>query len=156
NNSVLSTVIQADGKIIVGGDFTSFNGTIINRIARLNTDGTLDTDFNPGTGFNYGVRSTVIQVDGKIIVGGGFTSFNGTIINRIARLNTDGTLDTDFNPGTGFSSGVYSTALQVDGKIIVGGDFTSFNGVSRGRIARLNTDGTLDTDFNPGTGVNNR
>ncbi|MBI4646394.1 MAG: T9SS type A sorting domain-containing protein [Bacteroidia bacterium] len=77
-------------KIIIGGDFTSYDGTAINRIARLNADGTLDGTFNPGTGANGSVRTTSIQNDGKIIIGGDFSSYNGTGRNRIARiLNCD-------------------------------------------------------------------
>jgi uncharacterized delta-60 repeat protein len=152
--SVIATSIQTDGKIIVGGHFVSFNGTSRRRIARLFTDGSLDTTFNPG-GFNAPVRATNIQTDGKIITGGQFTNFDGTTRNRIARLNTDGSLDTSFDPGIGFNNMVFSTSIQTDGKVIVGGAFTNFNGTSRNRIARLNTDGSLDTTFNPGTGFNN-
>lgn len=153
DHNVLSTAIQSDGKIIVGGYFTSFNGTTRNYIARLNADGSLDATFNPGTGFNAGVWSTSIQSDGKIIVGGYFTSFNGTERRGIARLNTDGSLDAAFNPtGTVLEDMVNSTAIQSDGKIIVGGHFSSFNGMERKGIARLNTDGSLDAAFNPGTG----
>jgi uncharacterized delta-60 repeat protein len=157
---VRSIVQQPDGKIICGGAFTSFNGVARNRIARLNTDGSLDATFNPISGFNGIIYSLSVQQDGKIICGGAFTSFNGVARNRIARLNADGSLDASFNPGTGFnigsfSYGVKSMAIQPDGKIICGGDFTSFNGVIRNRIARLNTNGTLDTFFNPGTGFDN-
>ncbi|RAR46229.1 MopE-related protein, partial [Flavobacterium lacus] len=153
NSTVRTTAIQSDGKIIIGGRFTSFNGTLRNRIARLNTDGSLDTTFNPGTGANDEILTIVLQSDGKIIIGGGFTSFNGTIRSRIARLNLDGSLDTTFNPGTGVDNDIFSIVLQSDGQIIIGGDFISFNGTSRSRIARLNTDGSLDTSFNPGTGA---
>ena len=155
NGDVRSTNIQLDGKVLMGGLFTSFNSIARNCIARLNIDGSLDTTFNPGTGFNLWVYSTSIQSDGKIIVGGIFTSFNGAAINRIARLNIDGSLDTTFNPGTGFDDEVWSMSIQSDGKIIVAGAFTSFNGISKNYIARLNVDGSLDTSFNPGTGFNN-
>jgi uncharacterized delta-60 repeat protein len=155
NSTVRSISIQADGKIIVVGDFNSFNGTPRNRITRLNADGSLDTSFNPGTGFNNVVYSTTIQADGKIIVGGNFTSFNGMARNRIARLNADGSLDTGFFYNSGANNVVHSTTIQADGKIIVGGNFTSFNGIARNRIARLNADGSLDTGFNPGSGFNN-
>jgi uncharacterized delta-60 repeat protein len=104
--------IQSDGKIIIGGTFTTYNGTAINRIARINTNGTIDTSFNPGTGFNNGVISIVIQPNGKIIVGGNFTTFNGVTRNRIAKLNSDGTLDTTFDPGTGYDSTVSSLILE--------------------------------------------
>jgi uncharacterized delta-60 repeat protein len=154
NNFVSTTALQTDGKIIIGGDFTSYNGTPRNYIARLNTDGSLDTSFNPGTGANINFFTSAVQSDGKIIIGGNFTSYNGTSRNRIARLNTDGSLDATFNPGTGANHYVYTIALQADGKIIIGGWFTSYNGTTRNRIARLNADGGLDANFNPGTGVN--
>jgi uncharacterized delta-60 repeat protein len=156
NSAALKLAIQEDGKIVVGGFFTDFNGTTSNRIARLNEDGTLDTAFttNIGTGFNNFVQSLAIQYDQKIVVGGFFTTFNGVTVNRIARLNEDGTLDTTFdtNTGTGFSSTVNSLAVQADNKIVVAGQFLTFNGVTVNRIARLNEDGTLDTTFDTNTG----
>lgn len=153
NNMVITTSIQTDGKIIIGGELTSYNGNTRNRIARINTDGTFDITFNPGSGANSSINATVIQSDGKIIIGGVFTSYNGTTRNRIARINTDGTLDNNFNPGTGTGGDVNSIAIQADGKIVIGGEFFSYNGTSITRIARLNTDGTLDGSFNPGTGA---
>lgn len=134
---------------MIGGGFTAFNGASRNYIARLNADGSLDTSFNPGTGRNRWVDTTAIQADGKILIGGDFTSYNGTSINRIARLNEDGSLDTSFNPGTGAGNWVFTTALQPDGKILIGGFFTSYNSISRSGIARLNADGSLETSFNP-------
>jgi len=153
NNYVATTSIQSDGKIIIAGDFTSYNGTARNRVARLNADGSLDTSFNTGTGVNGQIRSTSIQSDGKIIIGGAFTSVNGTARNRIARLNTDGSLDISFDPGTGANNNVTTISIQNDGKIIIGGLFTSYNGTGRNRIMRLNTNGSLDNSFNPGTGA---
>lgn len=154
NNSVRKTAIQTDGKIIIAGDFSSFNGISRNQIARLNTDGSLDTSFNPGTGANSRIHALAIQTDGKILIGGFFTNYNGTNINRIARLNIDGTLDTSFDVGTG--TGIVNVIkIQTDGKAIIGGSFLSYNGITSNYIARLNTDGTLDTSFATGTGANN-
>ncbi|MGI8967189.1 MAG: delta-60 repeat domain-containing protein, partial [Limisphaerales bacterium] len=110
--------------------------------------------FDPNA--NNLVRVVVVQPDGKIIIGGDFTSLapNGSAVprNYIARLNTDGTLDSSFNPNA--DSSVFSIAVQSDGKILIGGVFTTLspNGgaaVPRNRIARLNADGTLDTAFDP-------
>jgi uncharacterized delta-60 repeat protein len=157
NNAVESIAIQPDGKILLGGVFTTFNGTTVNRIVRLNSDGTLDTAFttNTGTGTGGAVRAIAIQTDSKIILGGIFTTFNGTTVNRIVRLNSNGTRDTAFttNTGTGASSDVNSIAIQPDGKIVLGGNFTSFNGTTGIRIVRLNSDGTRDTAFTPNTGT---
>lgn len=154
NSDVATTSIQSDGKIIIGGVFTYYNGSSSNRIARINADGTIDSSFNSGTGANGFVLTTSIQNDGKIIIGGDFTSYNGNLINRIIRLNTDGTIDSTFNVGTGVNNSVYTISIQSDGKIIIGGNFTSYNGTSKSHIARLNTDGTLDNSFNIGSGAN--
>jgi uncharacterized delta-60 repeat protein len=153
NNAVQTTVVQADGKIIIGGSFTSYNGTTRSRIARLNADGSLDATFNPGTGANNIVRTIAVQADGKIVIGGAFTSYNSTPRTRIARINADGSLDVTFNPGIGANGTIIITALQPDGKVIIGGQFTSYNGTTRNRIARLNADGSLDTFLNPETGT---
>ena len=144
--AVSSLALQADGKILVGGNFTTLAGQTRSYIGRLNSGGTLDTTFNPGAS-DY-VSSLAVQADGKILVGGGFTTLGGQPRNRIGRLNSDGTLDTTFNPGA--SGSVYSLAVQADGKILVGGYFTTLAGQPRNRIGRLNSDGTLDTTFNPG------
>lgn len=153
---IFNMAIQSDGKIIIGGQLFLFNGTTVNRIARLNTDGSLDTSFNQGSGANLPIETISIQDDGKIIIVGLFTLYNGTIINKIARLNADGSLDTSFDPGTGANNNIDTCSIQSDGKIVIGGQFTSFDGTSINRIARLNTDGSLDTTFDPGTGVNER
>jgi uncharacterized delta-60 repeat protein len=154
NDMVFTTQIQPDGKIIIGGGFTNYIGIGINRIARLNENGSLDLSFNPGTGANGNIQKIVLQPDGKILIAGSFTSYNGTTRNRIARLNPDGSLDLTFDPGTGANNSVRSMAVQTDGRIIIGGDFMAYNGTSINRIARLNSDGTLDASFNPGSGTN--
>ena len=154
NNRIRSISAQNDDKIIVGGDFTTFNGLIRNRIARIKSDGSIDDTFNFGTGPNDIVRNTIIQNDGKIIAVGNFTLYNGVLSNRIARINTDGSLDPDFNTGSGANGFIMTAAIQDDGKIIIGGDFSTYNGIPRNRIARLNVDGSLDFTFNPGSGAN--
>ena len=150
----ISTIPQ---KIIVGGNFTLFNGTSRNRIIRLNSDASVDTEFTIGTGFNSIVTRAAIQSDGKIVIVGSFTSYNGTTQNRITRLNSDGTRDTSFTIGTGFNPGspvtVNAIQIQSDGKIILGGTFSSYNGTTQNGITRLNSDGTRDTSFTIGTGL---
>lgn len=155
NQVVYATALQADGRTIIAGAFSSYNGIARSRIARLNPDGSLDTSFDPGLGPNNAVRCTVIQNDGKFFIGGIFTTINGTDRSRLARLNLDGSLDTSFDPGTGANNSVLATAIQADGKIIIGGNFTSINGTTFGRIARLNLDGSLDASFNTGQGASN-
>jgi uncharacterized delta-60 repeat protein len=135
------------------GDFTTFNGVSSPRILKLNTDGTIDASFNVNDGLNSTGISTQIQSDGKILFGGTFTSYSGSTSNRIVRVNTDGTKDTTFNIGSGFNGGVYPIKLSNDGKIFVGGQFTSYNGSTSRGIIKLNTDGTIDTSFNVGGGL---
>ena len=147
NGVVLTATKQADGKLIVGGDFTILNNTAYSKIGRLNTDGTLDATFTIGTGFNNTVNAVTLQADGKIIVVGNFTMYNGTATNRIVRLNSNGTLDTTFNIGSGANMTIHGATLQTDGKIIIVGEFIQFNETSKNKIARLNADGTIDTSF---------
>lgn len=144
---VYSISVQPDGQIIVGG------GNEI--VHRLNTDGSLDPTFSNGTWVTGAATTTLLQPDGKIIIGGDFNSYDGVSRNKIARVNSDGSLDLTFDPGAGATGGVlvYTTALQSDGKIIIGGDFTGYDGVPRSRIARLNSDGSLDLTFDPGAGA---
>lgn len=156
NGIVQKISLQSDGKIILIGNFTTCNSTSSNYIARLNVNGTNDLTFNIGTGCSNVLKSVAIQPDGKILIGGSFSSFNGVSRNRIARLNSNGSVDPSFNTGgfgNGFSSSPDDIILQTNGKIIAGGIFTSFNGVSRNKIARLNNDGTLDLSFDPGLGI---
>ncbi len=148
-----SIVVQPDGKVLVGGDFTTMSGQARNNIARINPNGTLDTVFNPNA--SNPVLAMALQPDGKILIGGVFTILtpnSGALTrNRIARLETDGRADrtlNDLNLG-GANPIVSAIALQPDGKILIGGSFTSVLGVTQNKIARLNTDGTLDLLFNP-------
>jgi hypothetical protein len=71
NNYVVSVVLQADGKVLVGGSFTNMGGLTRNYIARLNVDGSVDTTFDPNA--NGSVYSLAVQADGKVLVGGSFT-----------------------------------------------------------------------------------
>jgi len=141
--------IQNDGKILIGGELNYYNGAPTNGIARLNPDGSLDTTFNINNGFGWGsdVDDIAIQSDGKLLIGGSFSSFNGLTRSGILRLNEDGTLDSTFNSGPGLNGSVYSIAIQNDNKIILGGGFTTYNGANRLNVLRLNADASLDSSF---------
>ena len=153
SNAIYSVVLQPDGKLLVGGDFRTLNRTVRNRVGRLNSNGTLDVTFSPRSGPNSTVRSMALQSDGRLIIGGFFTSVHGTNRNRIARLLADGAVDRFFNPGAGADNPVYAVAVCPDGRIAVGGAFTTMNGISRSGIVLLETNGTVSTTFNPGSGV---
>jgi uncharacterized delta-60 repeat protein len=152
SDSAIEVAVQSDEKVVVIGGFTSYNGTTQNRITRINSDGTRDASFNVGTGFDPVPFVLTIQQDQKILVGGLFTTYSGSVSPGIVRINSDGTKDTSFNPGTGFNSNVESIAVQSDQKILVGGAFTTYSGSTSPGIVRINSDGTKDTSFNPGTG----
>lgn len=152
-NAIINAVaIQPAGKILVGGQ---------GYIDRLNTDGTTDATFNTGTGFGGGSRpgSMIYAAELTNSRGGNFNGYNGaTGVNRIARLNANGSLDTAFtiNTGAGFDFGAVNIlALQTDGKIAAGGFFANFNAVSSNNIVRLHANGTRDASFNVGTGFDN-
>ncbi|MEN9323631.1 MAG: hypothetical protein RL699_1411 [Bacteroidota bacterium] len=151
NGQVFCSSIQSDGKIIIGGNFIVYNGITTNKIARLNTDGSLDTTFNIGAGFistqSTGVNALCIQPDGKILVGGTFTNYNGVDVNGLVRLYADGSLDTTFNAGNGPNNSIKSIVTQPDGKIFVCGNFTLFNNVVANYIVKLNGNGTVDNSF---------
>ena len=138
NSANIKTIVaQADGKIIIGGDFTGNGSSTSSCIARLNSDGTLDNGFFAGTGFAGGsVQKILLQPDGKIIVSGDFTSYNTVACEKIIRLNTNGTRDMTL--ASVFNSNSYDIALQPDGKILVGGSNI---------MLRLNPNGSLDTTF---------
>ena len=162
NATVRAMAIQPDGGVIVAGDFTSIGGVSRNRIARLTNTGALDSSFLPQSGANGPIYAVVLQEDGRILIGGAFTTYDGTSRNRIARLNNDGTLDQSFDPGVGPNGNVYAIALNnnssyyygYDSPILIGGTFTSVGGTSRNYIAQLISNGALDTSNYPGGGAN--
>jgi uncharacterized delta-60 repeat protein len=149
-----SLAVQPDGEILVGGEFSVYNGDSHVRLMRLNPDGSADPGFDVGGGFNFPVQTLALQPDGKIVAGGSFTMFNGNPQNRMTRLNSDGSLDASFNIGSGASNAVFSVVLQPDGKVLVGGGFQTFNGATLHRLVRLNPDGSIDPSLNVGSGFN--
>jgi len=173
NNSVYTIAVQPDGKILVGGEFTTYDRNCctyenVGKIIRLNSDGSRDLSFNVGSsGFNDSVYIIVIQPNGKILVGGEFYQYNdnqyerssGLTSWRIIRLNENGSQDTTFDTGNGFDWGDYGNVntikLQPDGKILVGGNFYDFNGYMANNIVRLNSNGSYDTSFLMGVGFDN-
>ncbi len=154
DGSIYALAVQPDGKILIAGDFNTYNNQAIKRIARLNSNGALDASFNPGVGANAAIRALCLQSDGKMLIGGLFTNVSGIALSAVARLNSDGTVDSAFHPGAGADNAVYTIALQDDGKIVLGGDFLHFGGINRSRLTRLNPDGTPDPTINIGTGAN--
>lgn len=154
DNEVRFVALQADGKVLLAGRFTTVGGAARTTLARLNANGSLDTSFNAGSAAGgYEIGGILIQTDGKILVYGQFHGFAGDGNRRsIVRLNSDGTIDSSFAQNITGSSGVKSAGLAADGKIYIAGGFTTLSGVARKYLARLNQDGTLDNSFDPGAG----
>jgi len=151
NDAVNVVIPQPDGKVIAAGRFAFANNIARNRIARFNFNGSLDTTFDPGTGADGEITAAVLQPDGRIIVAGRFTSFNGFTHNGICRLNANGSVDQTFGLGNGINNpAALALALQSDGRIIVGGQFTQVDLTLRNNLARLNTNGSVDLSFDPG------
>jgi uncharacterized delta-60 repeat protein len=147
--SVYTTTLFPNGKILAAGFFPEINTFSAHNIALLNTDGTLDILFNKTAGVNGTIKASAIQADHKIIIGGLFSAVQFQSRNHVARLSADGSLDTSFNPGTGTNGNVYAIAAQADGKIIIGGDFTSYNNQAVQNIVRVHADGSIDASYTP-------
>ena len=153
NGMVQVVVVQPDGKILIGGNFTTLSpngGAAVTRnfIARLNTDGTLDAAFNPNA--DAAIDAIAVQADGKILVGGGFTSVGGEVRNHIARLDAVTGLADSFDPNA--NNPITSIAVQSDGRILAGGYFNGSNsigGQTRNHIARLDPATGLADSFDP-------
>lgn len=147
NGSVYGLLLQPDGKILVGGAFTTYNGHAAPHLIRLLPDGTVDPAFNVGSGAGGAVYTFALQPDGKILVGGFFSTYGGVSAGRIVRLLADGSVDPSFQPGTGANQSVASILVLPDGRLLVGGGFLRFNGVAHFSILRLLANGSIDPSF---------
>jgi uncharacterized delta-60 repeat protein len=146
-------VRPGDGKIFLGGNFSTYGGQVRNNVVLANSDGTVDNslaDLGGVTDYNPNILAMVVQPDGKILITGIFNSVNGTPHYNVLRLNPDSTVDSSFNVNTDRQT--LAVLLQPDGKVVIAGSFGQVNGVLRHRIARVNADGTVDLTFDPGTG----
>lgn len=152
---VYSVLIQADNKILVGGEFLFYQGLTASKLCRIKQNGDIDTAFvnNLSSGFNNAIYAIEQLADGKIIVGGDFTIFQGSTCNKMACLNPDGTTNLSFDVAGGPAGTVYSLKKTPNNKIMVGGSFNFFNGVMDRALVRLNANGTRDASFVTGTGL---
>ena len=164
NITIRDFEVQPDGKVIVVGDFITFNDKACYGIIRLNTDFSVDTTFHFGSGFNHTgwryVNTVKLQPDGKILVGGIFDHYNGAVAKDLLRLNSDGTIDLTFSAGDGVANDmgddlgqVYSIDVNDDGKILVAGTFRRYDEITVNNIVLLNSDGSIDESFESGDAV---
>jgi uncharacterized delta-60 repeat protein len=137
DGAVYALAVQRDGCVLIGGDFTRVGGEPRQGIARLLPGGALDRGFDPGLGVSNAVFAIGLQSSGKILIGGDFTSVNGTHRNRYARLHATGALDLDFDPGSGANGAVYALVVLPNDDLILGGNFTEIDGEPRSGVARI-------------------
>ncbi len=159
NTYPLSFTEDLNNKMMVGGAFTTINGSNINRLARLSLAGVIDPTFNVGTGFDGNVREVFPLKNGKYLCGGEFSNFNGQAASRLVMLNSDGSRDNSFIVGTGFTrpSGgaiIWDIKPWKGGKWLISGNFTAYNGNAAQNLVMLNSDGTYDPSFDTKTGTN--
>lgn len=150
-----SIALYADGRILInGGLYTSVNGIPVGPLARILPNGQPDASFYVGTGPNNRVNAYITDPDGSVIIGGAFTSVDGTPRKGLARLLPSGALDTDFDPLGGAVGSVTVSALAMDaqGRLLVGGSFYAGNTGWTG-LARFLPNGDPDTDFAPALGA---
>lgn len=190
--------LQPDGKVLIGGIFSNYNGVPANRLVRLDSVGNIDPTFVAGTGPNNEVQGitvnsnravirgffnqyqgapvpnfAVLQMNGslhpsfnlptepfllindfhilpddKLYLGGSFQTYNGQTVNRIVRLNADGSIDTTFNTGSGFNATVRRLLVEDSGDILVAGTFSTYDGSPVSRLVKLHANGVRDTSFN--------
>ena len=154
---VIASTGDGTGDIYVGGAFTNYNGIAANNLVRLNADGTVDSTFILGTGFNNTVFTIMPTTDGSgdLYVGGAFTSYKQVLANNLVRLNEDGSLDATFLTGTGFDNAVQTIAPADNGGLYIGGAFTNYNGTAANGLVRLNSNGVINPFLATGNGFNN-
>lgn len=152
DGEVRSVAVEPDGGVLVAGDFSSIDGVVMSGVGRLHSDGYLDSSFDPGAGANGPVHAVSALSSGKVLIGGNFTSFNNATMNRIARLNADGSVDAGFAVGAGADGPVLAVAETADGRLLAGGQFSSVGGQARRNLVRLLPDGSVDPAFQPGAG----
>jgi uncharacterized delta-60 repeat protein len=150
------SAVPSSTNVLVAGAFTSVTvsgtATTRSRIARLTTNGGIDTTFVPPT-INSQIDALAVQPDGKVLIAGSFTSITSGATafpySRVARLNANGSLDTTFtNPAVnGTVNSIAYVPHSSGDRIVIGGSFTTVGGQPYGRLARLNTNGSLDAEL---------
>lgn len=163
---------DASGDLYVVGSFENYGVQAAPHIIRFNGDGSVDSGFDAGSGFSIelvtepGFSGTAVPLalafhpsNGDLYVAGTFTHYRGTKMNGLVRINADGSRDTAFDTGSGFSSATgvapqdMKRARDGSGDLYVVGVFDAFRGASTQGVVRINNDGTRDTGFDVGSGM---
>ena len=154
--TVIKVKLNSDGSMYAGGTFLAASGNTYSKLFKATSGGTIDTSFNTLNKFTVAELPGVYDIDtlsdGTVIAVGTFTSYDGASSNRIVALDTTGNVSPTFNIGTGFNDSVFAVYVLPDNTVLVGGNFTTYSGVSANRIIKLTSGGTVDASFNIGTG----
>lgn len=152
NGIISDSYLQPDGKLILVGNFTRFNGQSVANIIRLDETGNLDPTFSPGSGADQPISVIEPGADGKLLIGGLFKRFDGAPASGVARLNANGSLDESFDVGEGADDGVSAIAELPGGEVVVAGAFKTFSGKVRNGFVVLDAKGALHPDYNTNGG----
>ncbi|MEC5142864.1 IPT/TIG domain-containing protein [Chitinophaga sp. 212800010-3] len=154
NGFIARSMLMPDGKLLIVGSFTKYNGQTANHIARLNPDGSLDPTFTAGSGADLTISNIAQQPDGKFIIVGSFNNYGGTKMAHVARIDANGVIDPTFNVGAGADGYIYNVAIMPGGQVILSGAFTQFGNLQRNNFIVLNADGTIHPTYNSFGGIN--
>lgn len=156
NGKVNDFCVSSAGKVFAVGTFTSVNSITKNRAILINTDGTIDTTFNIGTGFNEEVKGIKRTSTNNLYIIGAFSNYNGANVNRFVKLNETGILNTAFNNTlAGFNDNPLTVEVSNNDKLLIGGLFTMYNTINVKNFVFINEDGTINPSFNVGNSFEN-
>ncbi len=147
NNEVQGITVNTN-RAVIHGFFSEYQGTPVPGFAVLQMNGSLDSSFVLPTESFISLSDFQILSNDQLYLGGNFTTYNGQTVNRIVRLNPNGSIDTTFNTGTGLDAMVRRLLLQDNGDILVAGTFNEYNGSPVSSLIRLRPNGDRDTNFN--------
>jgi hypothetical protein len=143
----VNALLTTGSSIFVGGEFDSFRDEPVSRVVKLDTAGELDTSFDVVSGPNQAVNALALRSN-DLFVGGQFTSYAGNSgAQRVARVNAEtGALAT--NVLYSVNGTVRALGVDADGRVYLGGSFTSVDGTTTGPLARINSNNSFDSGFN--------
>ena len=138
-NAIIHSIdVQYNGSILLGGEFTKYEDQDAQYLVRLSAEGQIDKDWLTSASLiNNFIYDIAVLNDDKILIGGAFTAINSYSRNSFARLQQDGELDRNFDPGEGADGPVFTMAVQVDGNILIGGEFSNVGGIEQKNISRV-------------------
>src|SRR5262249_39724724 len=154
SDNIRTLALQSDGKILIGGLFTSYGTVGLGRVARLQANGLLDPSFDPGSGADDQVRAIAVQAAGSIYIGGDFNSYKGVPRPALVRLTSTGALDFGFATSLRSKDRVRAILVETNGSVLAGGSFDTVSGIARTNFARLLTNGVPDSTLLSANGPN--